>query len=196
MDESPREGRNGSSLDVSLPLGPEADPGYLRTVAEGNVLGSLRLVAATVTGVLPVLLVVLLFTAGASAAWSPLVLLPALLGAGAVAAAVAVPVRPISPDATAEEAARTSVRRFQQIVMLRLALCEIPALFGFVAAFALDGGVIAFLLGAAVTLAGMFRLVIPTMAVVERFRERLEGTGATSYLWNGLLHLRQGAGLR
>lgn len=184
----PREGGRGPGPDAPIPLGSEADPGYLRSATAGGALGALRLVGA-VMAVSPVLLLVVSVSViGTEVAWSPLGLFLPSVGLVCVAlATVLPPVRPLSPETTPEAAVARSVERLRGATFVKLALCEAPALLGFVSMFAFDSSLVPFLVGMAISLIGFLTVGLPTTGAVERFRERLERDGATSYLWFGLL---------
>ncbi|RCV52419.1 hypothetical protein [Marinitenerispora sediminis] len=173
----------------SYPAGPEADPGYLRSIRTTPVIGTVRLTALAMLGAVPLLSVLVVVILGTGTDWSPLGLaIPAagLLTAGLALALPRVP--PIDPGRSPHRTAREAVGRLQAATMTRLALCESAAMFGLVSSFAIDRTAVPMLLGAAISMVAMPLLALPTRAAVERFRAALERDGTPSYLWNELVH--------
>lgn len=72
---------------------------------------------------------------------------------------------------------------FQSTTILRLAFAETSAIVGALLAFVVPaGGMVLYLLGAAVTLAAMALHVYPSDATIDRVRRSLEREGGKSYL--------------
>ncbi|MFC7327246.1 hypothetical protein [Marinactinospora rubrisoli] len=173
-----------------VPLGPEADPGFLRELGNGRPLGTLRGISLSMLFSVLFLVAVLGAVHGPVFDWSPAGLaVPAVAGLLAVTAAVWLPrVAPIEPARTPQGTARKAVARFESATMVRLALCQVATLFGMISSFAFEPSLAPVLLGAAISLVAMPLLALPTRARIEEFRVRLERNGDHSYLWNGLVH--------
>lgn len=177
------------------PLGPEADPGYMRSMADRRgLLGHLRMTAMVGFGIPPLLFCLIApYAVPPFTEWDPMSLLYPGLGIPAVALAAALPrVKPLTPGPSPEHTARASAVRFQQSTIFKLALCEVPVLLGLASSFIHASGVIPLIAGLALTALGYFTLALPTRAAVERFRARLEAEGQQSYLWTGLLAVYTG----
>ncbi len=172
--------------------GAESDPGFLAALRERppTVLGRLR-VMMLVLAVTPVLILALVpfLVRGGQGLFGPLpywIFAPLVAGAaGALWAGRRQPA-PLTPGRDAAETAADSVMAFRQALLLRYALSEGVILLGLALAILTHSKwtyAVAFVLGYPL----LIGLALPTRGMVERVRRRLEGAGAESHLWAGLL---------
>lgn len=193
----PRSARDHGAMDVApvFGAGPGDDPGYLRSLRTGTVLGRMR---AT--------MLVLLAAPVAILAISPFIVRdgdgrfggapPWIYAPLAVVALAAVLVGPRAPRALPHPAgppapprvlvARASLLQFRSAVLLRFALTEAVILVGLPLAM-VGHSELVFAAGFAVGYPLLVRLALPTRGGVERIRRRLEAGGAESLLWPALL---------
>ncbi|GAA3728939.1 hypothetical protein [Salinactinospora qingdaonensis] len=185
----PSEGPHPGDGLGSHPISAEADPGYFPSLTRRTTtLASLRTFALALTGSLPLLAAAVFLSVEPAFTVAPASLALPAFGLATVAATLAVPPVPaLAPALSPHVAARTAVTWLRIVVLTRLTLCETAALLGVVASFLQPRGPLPFLLGALISAAGMAAVGLPTRAMIERVRVRLESEGTPSFLWNELL---------
>ncbi|QVQ52499.1 hypothetical protein J4H86_01170 [Spiractinospora alimapuensis] len=169
------------------------DPGFLPSVTRHPRLGTLRLISLVVfvvpCGLLPVLGFLTVPPEGALV--DPFALFLPAMGLGAVGVAAVFPVPALPVDTPPEEAGRTSAEIVHSRTFIRLALCEAPVLFGFVATFVTrESSLLPLATGAVASAVGLLLVAVPRRRVLERIQDQLERDGATSHMWDALLDTR------
>lgn len=150
------------------------------------MIQSLRILALTLMGALVFIGIALYFVLGTQenafalpATWALVAVV--VIGAGSNVMIPLVGYQAPAIDATAPRQRYTGA--FQSGMILRFAFAESTAIISIALAFVVvDGGMLLYLIGAAISLVTMAVHVYPSEAAVERFRARLEREGGTSYL--------------
>ena len=149
---------------------------------------ALRIVVLAWGGMLLIVLVAFAVLSTAFTATSPVwTALPVVAG---VADLVLVPsvgatVRPLPLTADATAARRIAIGVLRNVIFLRLALAELPALLGLVATV-VTGSLMPLAVGIVFAVPLILVFAYPTERVVDGVRRRLEEGGAQSYLWEAL----------
>jgi hypothetical protein len=153
------------------------------------ILRTLRLIVVTVSAMLFVLFVPLsLMGLGTDVPALIWLVLPTAVGTGmsVLLPSISATLRPMPLTTTEAEARATSVGVLRTQVMVRMALAESPALFGFVASIAGES-IVPYLIGFGFSLPLLAVFAYPRDAVVDAVRTRLEANGATSWLWESII---------
>lgn len=170
--------------------GGESDPGYLRSLRGGSLLGQLRTAMLVLTAAPVLILAIVPFIVregrgklGEVSGWVYLpIVLAALL---AVVVGPRVP-RPMTVGRPPRQAAGTAVLCFRQAIFLRFALCDAVIILGLPLSI-VSRSELPFLLGFVLGYPLLVMWALPTTGLVERIRHRLEADGAESHLWAALL---------
>ena len=116
----------------------------------------------------------------------PLWLVLAQLAAGAgvhvLLESIGYRARPLDPQLSDADAEQAAAAAWQSSMMLRFALSEAIAILSLVAAFVLEGGIVAYAVGAVVSLALMAVHVWPWSRPVGKVADALEAAGRTTHL--------------
>lgn len=192
-DAAPAPTRYGGTGPLpQVGVGPGGDPGFVRSLRGGTLLGQLRTAMLVLTAAPLLILAIVPFIVregrgrlGQDPTW---VYVP-LVAAALVALAVGLRVpRPLSVGRTPRQAARASVLSFRQALFLRFALCDAVIIMGLPLSI-VSRSELPFLLGFVLGYPLLLLWTLPTTGLVERVRRRLEADGAESYLWAALLSL-------
>lgn len=171
-------------------VGRESDPGFVRSLSGGTLIGQLRraMLALTVAPVLILAIVPFIVREGRGRlgevpAW---VYVPIVLAA--LLAAVAGPrvPRPVAAGRRPQETAGAAVLGLRQAIFLRFALCEAVIIMGLPLSI-ISRSEAPFLAGFVLGYPLLIWSALPTTGLVERVRRRLEADGAESHLWAALL---------
>jgi len=141
---------------------------------------SVRILSGALMGGLVFFGIALFFVLGTKdtpPVWLPVAQLAAGVGVHVLLESIGYRTRPLDPDlgdADAEQAARAA---WQSSMMLRFALSEAIAIVSVVAAFVVEGGILAYAVGALVSLALMAVHVWPWARPVGKVADALEAAG-------------------
>lgn len=145
---------------------------------------SLQVLAMSLVGAPVVILVAIWFVLGSDDPWSPptaMLAVPVALALGAAAMIQAVGYRSEALPATTppQEAGQIGARRFQSLMIVRFALCEVVTILPLALAFVVsEGGFSVLLLGVVLSEALMLTHVLPNDGQVEKVRRSLGAQGA------------------
>jgi hypothetical protein len=114
--------------------------------------------------------------------WLPVAQVVAGVGVHTLLEAIGYRVPPLDPDLSDADAEQASATRWQSSMTLRFALSEAIAIVSLVAAFVLEGGILAYAVGAVVSLVLMAVHVWPWARPVGKVAEALEAAGRRSTL--------------
>jgi hypothetical protein len=168
--------------------GAEVDPGFRASLSHRTPLGTLRMLALSLAAA-PLLIgvIVAIIVVPAESVLPPLLPYAVIAGSGLVSVAIGrmVP-RPLDPMAESDQTGRAAVAAFRQAMMIRFASAEATVLVGLPMCF-LVGSPLPYAASLAIGFPLLVWLVVPTRAMIENVRRRLEERGAVSNLWTGLV---------
>lgn len=167
------------------------DPGFFRSIATQSMIGRLRLVSlAMLVACGPLTIVGFVASPLEGRLVDPFALMFLAVGLGGVVVATVLPVPALEVDTPPEEAQRQSLATVQSRTFLRAALCEASMILGFVASMVtMESPVVPLVGGFLISVTSLLLVAVPGIGVLGRIQDQLERKGATSYMWDALLHV-------